>query len=369
MYDSIFQARFYIWGIGNTTKELWKYLGPTLSQLDIVGYIDNKYVGGEYKGKNVYAPNILMEDRDAYLIIINSYRNEILEQIYSDFPWYQERIFGEEIIKRLLIITRYAQSNNDEVRAFLNYIEHNQLKSIGNEFIEEYEKRQYSIEFDCEKGLFYVWHGKYKMFFSKSYRDIESANTYYKYLCAEQDQRSPHCYMNAEFCVESGDVVVDAGGAEGNFALSVVERAKKIYIFEPDLDWVEALQYTFEPFKDKVVIVPNILSDYSGTTLDSYIPVGEKINFIKMDIEGEEYHAIMGAQRVIEESDKLECAICTYHQELAYDIIKSWFEKNGFKTEHTNGFMWFDSECNLYKAPVLRRGVIRAKKWNNRVIR
>ena len=68
---------------------------------------------------------------------------------------------------------------------------------------------------------------------------------YYRSVVTEQDARSPHCYANEAFGVKEGDVVVDAGAAEGIFTLDCIDRAKKVYIIEADAAWMEALKETF----------------------------------------------------------------------------------------------------------------------------
>lgn len=47
----------------------------------------------------------------------------------------------------------------------------------------------------------------------------EKAETYYRYILLEQDEKSPHRYLTSEFDVSEGDVVVDVGVAEGNFLI------------------------------------------------------------------------------------------------------------------------------------------------------
>jgi predicted RNA methylase len=44
---------------------------------------------------------------------------------------------------------------------------------------------------------------------------------------------------------QADDVVADLGAAEGNFSLSIINKVKKIYIFEYDKEWVEALKAPF----------------------------------------------------------------------------------------------------------------------------
>jgi 16S rRNA A1518/A1519 N6-dimethyltransferase RsmA/KsgA/DIM1 with predicted DNA glycosylase/AP lyase activity len=56
--------------------------------------------------------------------------------------------------------------------------------------------------------------------------------------------------------VAEGDVVVDAGAAEGNFALSVIDKASKVYIIEGDAGWCEALRQTFLPYNRNSAKLP-----------------------------------------------------------------------------------------------------------------
>lgn len=50
---------------------------------------------------------------------------------------------------------------------------------------------------------------------------------YYRFLLQVQDAASPHRYQTRQFCVCKGEVVLDAGAAEGNFALEIVDVAEK----------------------------------------------------------------------------------------------------------------------------------------------
>lgn len=42
--------------------------------------------------------------------------------------------------------------------------------------------------------------------------------------------------------------------------------------------------------------------------------VTEPVNFIKMDIEGAEVSALIGADKVFKNSKDIRCAICAYHR-------------------------------------------------------
>ena len=133
----------------------------------------------------------------------------------------------------------------------------------------------------------------------------------------EQDQESPHKYIDESFQVEKGNVVVDIGVAEGNFSLQVIDLVSKLYIIETDDGWIEALQETFKDYQEKVVIIKKFvtsLDDGKYATLDSLIE--EPVHFIKMDIEGNEWDALLGAEKLIGRSKNLKCAVCAYHGEI-----------------------------------------------------
>ncbi|MEI6137696.1 MAG: FkbM family methyltransferase, partial [Mariniphaga sp.] len=170
--------------------------------------------------------------------------------------------------------------------------------------------------------------------------------------------------LNEQFKIEDGEVLVDIGVAEGNFALEAVEKASRIIMFETDVEWIEALNATFEPWKDKVLIVNKFVSDitnYSNTTLDDFIGPEEKITFLKIDVDGAESRLMKGCKRILAEQKPLKLAICTYHKQNDAEEFKSLLIRNGFETTHSDGFILFYYDKKM-KAPYLRRGLIRATK-------
>lgn len=223
----------------------------------------------------------------------------------------------------------------------------------------------YFIEYDKETGLYFTLFENKKMYFARYLNSKSKVLNYYKTIILEQDMDSPHKYLVDGFDVDENSIIVDAGVAEGNFSLSVVENAKKIYLFEPNLDWIEALRYTFAPYKDKVFIVESYLSDFTNgntITLDNFISEN-KVDFIKLDIEGEEYYALKGAQKTILNSERIKCAVCCYHQENDYVVLSNLLREFGMETKHSKGYMWFPYDRDpVFSHPTLRRGLIRAEK-------
>lgn len=141
-----------------------------------------------------------------------------------------------------------------------------------------------------------------------------------------------HHYEVPETTLERGETAVDAGAAEGIFALSVADRAAKLGIFEPWAGFQRSLHATFG---DRAVIRQQALgnsirtahlagdalygfvSDTEGeptsvTTLDDFRSSFGPVNFIKADVEGSEHDLLHGARETIL-ADKPKIAITVYH--------------------------------------------------------
>jgi hypothetical protein len=259
-----------------------------------------------------------------------------------------------------------SDKRNQEQNAVLSFLYKNKASVFPHDFIKKYNPKTIVVYRNDSSGLPYVMHQNKRLFFKRRMSDklVRSA---YSGLCMEQDIDSPHLYETSKFSVQKGDVVVDAGSAEGIFALNVVERAAKIYLFEVEEDWIEALQATFAPYRDKVVIINKYVSDRTegnSISLDDYFK-DEKINFIKADIEGAEIHLLNGSTNILKRAirDSLKIVLCTYHQQNDAKTIEEILKNSGFYTEFSKGYMIF--VLNIWEKllpPYLRKGVIRASK-------
>lgn len=261
--------------------------------------------------------------------------------------------------KKIFSFMKRNGIDSDEAYSFLK---ENHLCTYPYNFIKKYKEDNIVVNIDSNYGMKYVLHENKRLYFKNEWSD-EEIHFKYNWLLLEQDIDSPHRYEYGDFKVNEGDVVVDAGVAEGNFALSVVERVKKLYLFEADKDWIPILEKTFAPWKEKIVIINKYISDEDNDNeicFDEYFK-GIDINFVKMDIEGSEKKALNGMQRILSLQENIKIAVCTYHLHNDAAEIDKVLQANNFYTEFSKGYMIFNLYDDL-RYPYLRKGLIRAKK-------
>ena len=219
------------------------------------------------------------------------------------------------------------------------------------------------IQYDEEAEMYFgMWNHK-RMYYPKGYTRSDVINCI-NFVKLEQDPDSPHRYLDDTFNVNEGDIVVDAGVAEGNFALDIVEKAKKVYLVECEEKWVEALKWTFQPWADKVVIIPKMLGekdDQQYASIDCFVTEGY-VNFIKMDVEGAELSSLRGASSVLDKSKNIKCAICAYHRKNAEKDIRRILEQKNFYTSITKGYIFFKEDLDSWVDGELRHGLVKAIK-------
>ena len=160
-------------------------------------------------------------------------------------------------------------------------------------------------------------------------------------------------YEINEVRLEQGDIVIDAGANLGIFSAYAANISDKIYAFEPVPKTLELLRMTQNLYQNKIKVIDKALSDrteienmtnleYLGQnricrydfdkgntiivntiTLDNFIEQFSipKVDFIKVDIEGEERNMLIGAKETLKKfAPKL--AICTYHMKDDPDILE-----------------------------------------------
>jgi precorrin-6B methylase 2 len=241
------------------------------------------------------------------------------------------------------------------------YLKNNPVSVFPYPFARSYRASDVQVFKDESSGLHYVLMEEKKLYFKRSWSKQKIA-AMFNSLRKEQDKLSPHRYLTDSFLVNPGDVIVDIGAAEGNFSLSVIERAGQVILFEKDEEWIEALRATFDPWKEKVIVVNKYVSDVTDETqvrLDDFS--SHNPNFIKIDVEGSERAVLRGADKILTTGRNLKVALCSYHQQEDAETFDNMLKQLNFKTEFSRGYMLFYYNRKI-AAPFLRRGLIRAIK-------
>ena len=174
----------------------------------------------------------------------------------------------------------------------------------------------------------------HKLFWPKSF----TINRLDQVIAETFDPKDWHYYQKKQTPIEKGEILLDIGTAEGLFPLTVVDVCNHIYIVEPSTTFNKCLKKTFSNHLDKVTIFNTAIGNEDGvitfnedsldgmisdvTTddsqqisinkVDTLFKNGEKITYLKADIEGFEAEMLKGAEQTIKRN-KPKIAITTYH--------------------------------------------------------
>ena len=274
------------------------------------------------------------------------------------------------LLKQLMIM-KYEDFDDAAIQETLEYWKTHEL-SIFNQHLDGKESKNYRVFFDCECNLPYIhfqtvggdWR---KMYYPRDEKFfIHNGEKFVYGLMNEQLPTSPHLYIKGEHKVNAGDIVIDAGVCEGNFALRFVDICAKMYLFEPDKRWLEPLNQTFKNYRDKVEIIPRFLANVTNDktiTIDDALPDlhGENI-FLKMDIEGAEPLALHGAEKILT-NNKIKASICSYHNADDLIKIKAILQKYGYRTSTSAGWMIFIFDTRIFDTADFRKGIVYAENY------
>ncbi len=114
--------------------------------------------------------------------------------------------------------------------------------------------------------------------------------------------------------------------------------------FEYEDKWIEALQATFEPWKEKTMIVKKYISDHDddvNAALDNFLKdKSRKRYLLKNGYRRCGMYGFTGLYGIIRESGSLGFAICTYHKETDVVQIPAFLDRFNCSYSFTDGYMF-----------------------------
>lgn len=365
--------KVYFFGTGFCAElyaEKAKIALKSLGDYQVVGFLDNdrEKTGTMFLKERVYHPDVL-HDNPCDLVLLFLMNEDIYETVFWQLA---ELIQPERICDyceplRRLLNKRYADTEDTEIKETLEYISDHKI-SVYNQFLQEdhsYDEVKWDRSIDLPYIDFMTVEGKtVAMYYPRNFRFMEKDGSLFVYgLMWEQSDGSPHLYVREGHHVSQGDVVIDAGVCEGNFALRYIDIASHIYLFEIDHLWLEPLYHTFKNYGNKVTMVPKAVSDRTAEgfcRIDDVVS-GRKVDFIKMDIEGAELSALHGAEQTFRRNN-ISASICSYHRNGDEKKIRVQLEKYGYQTSVSEGYMLFLHSDDTWEIGDLRRGIVYGDK-------
>jgi hypothetical protein len=315
---------------------------------------------------------LLAKTRLAFLKLIKQQLKNINidQQYFSTLNKY--RVIRKEYI-RYHVIKHYSSKNTqNEYQEEIQYLK--ECGEIGIETVFTFPYKSvrtshHNLEsgFNTDLSMPYVIHKAKRLYMPVNWSKAQAEQLYKYYIEIEgilgggYRNKSPHQYESDIFKVEVDDLVVDLGSAEALFSLDVIDRAKKIFIIEPNEKWKEPLRATFSQYRDKAVIINKLVSDNDSENSAKLTTILQNENkgdlFIKMDIEGAEVKVLKASKDLLSQNRNIKVACCTYHRDSDADVLNNYFKELGYTVQYSGGYMLMGK-----KPPYFRRGIIRARK-------
>lgn len=367
--------KLYIWGSGyicnealtGAQKDIPGFQGNSLFKIE--GIIDNNNNKHRtyFHGYEIVSPGEAIDHGFDYVVILmeNEWDAEIQAKYGYRIP--EGKVKKKTFFLKLLLMIKYQNSQNIEIRETLKYWKDNEI-SMFNQYLSPV-KKMHPVIWDKKINLPYIEFediiGKIrKMYFPRNFHfEIQDGMQVLADILWEQQLGSPHLYTFRGHDIKEGDVIVDGGVCEGNFALRYAGIASKLYLFEPDHWWDEAHYYTFSQFSDKIEYFHSGLSNREGrnTVVLDNIFAESKLDFLKLDIEGAEISAIEGSENTLR-NNNVKVSVCSYHKKEDEYLIKKILGRVGYKTSVSNGVVVFLWDDDIWRSLDFRKGIVYGDK-------
>lgn len=355
-----------MFGTGKMTENILNLIGEIPKSIELLGFIDNdsrKWKASREGGKTpVYPPTELNNyDFDKLIIMSDIYFDTIKNDMIYWHHISPNKIGDLRYLLKILMMEKFKSTSDLDICEIMRYWQKNDI-SVYNQYVKKGIER-YTVQWDYIENMPYIMFEDKRMYFPYDYKFQEyDGEKVVMDILAEQQDTSPHRYIKDDIKIEEGDVIVDAGVQEGNFSLRYIEKVSKAYLFESDKRWIKPLEQTFKKFKDKVILCNKFLGQFSSNgriNLDTIVE--KRLDFLKMDIEGEETAALLGGRETLLNND-VKCAISSYHKNGDEVAIKDILDYYGYKTNTSKGYMVFYYDENIYSTLDFRRGIVYARK-------
>lgn len=322
----------------------------------IRGFVSNVKEGNLY-GMPVHLVNELSNVDFSKIVIVNggNYSVQRDELIYG-YQVPPEKVEPANYLIRLRVLQKYQNEENYEET--LSRIRSQTHFDLWCGYCPK-PREKYEVQWDESTNMPFVFFCGKRLYYPREKKfTVKDGKQYVYGLEFEQQTGSPHTYVTEKICVREGDVIVDAGVCEGNFSIRYIEMASKVYLIESNPIWRYPLELTFRDYLHKVVFCNKFLSDKdaeNSVSLDSLIG-NQRVDFIKMDIEGAEPLALQGGSLTFK-NNRIRCSICSYHRHGDENRIKSLLKSYGYQVENSVGHMIFPYDPERFNWSELRHGI------------
>ena len=326
------------------------------------------------EGYTIYPADAVVMLKFDKILIDNLNFDQIatFKQIFSNLGVPPEKTSSIYWLVQQAMTMKYEDFPDSAIQETLTYWKNHEL-NVFNQHTAGFPPTMDEVHVDESCGLPYInfktVEGKERrMYYPKNtgFFQAENGKSYVHNVLIEQVPNSPHLYIKDDHKVEEGDVLIDAGVCEGNFALRYVDICAKVYLLEPDRNWFEPLYYSFRDCWNKIDFIPRFVGEFTRGSLVALddvvnVPIGSRI-FLKMDVEGAEPAALRGAKKILS-TNKVKASICSYHNADDLIKIKSIFKNLGYKTGTSEGYMVFIHDYKFLETLDFRKGIVYAKNY------
>lgn len=226
---------------------------------------------------------------------------------------------------KILFFWIFVNKNNVSFKELLQFLTKPKINAIAKKHIQNIQLNDYyEVSFNAFSN---------KLFWPKNF----TVDRLDQVIAETFDPNDWHFYQKEQTPIEKGEILLDIGTAEGLFPLTVVDTCNHIYMVEPSTTFHKCLNKTFSNHLDKVTIFNTAIGNEDGmitfnedsldgmisdvkndsqlmsiNKVDTLFKKGERITYLKADIEGFEAEMLKGAEQTIKRN-KPKIAITTYH--------------------------------------------------------